>query len=410
MAAASTKASSAKEKGNAAFKAGDYPTAIGHYTSAIIADGSDFTFPLNRAAAYLKLNKNEDAERDCNAVLKLSPGNVKALFRRAQARIGSGKLSEAETDLSEALRREPKNSAVQQELDKVKQLRSAKKTNRSSVNPSPSTLPTIPRAEVNSLQKPHPLRRRIPIEIVESSASITSTSSNTLSQSADLLSAVSTRTLSPNANAPTFTSSPAPVVAAAPAAHASFKSAQEARAERKIGGGIFRHSGSKDKPKSTKPEPSGDTTNTGTGTTSPAPTPATNAVAPAIIVPSAQIAPAYAVEPPSTLFEFNTRWNRLETPSERWALLNSIPPPELPGLFKTSLESTHLVSILQDFLSQPPDAFPRIKEYLVNFPRVSRFGVMVLFLKDDEKELVRKVWDSLGEIGRDSEGRKPWGV
>jgi len=306
-------------------------------------------------------------------------------------------------DLSEALRREPKNSAVQQELDKVKQLRSAKKTNRSSVNPSPSTLPTIPRAEVKSLQKPHPLRRRIPIKIVESSASITSTSSDTLSPSTDLLSAVSTRTLSPNANASTFTSSPAP---AAPAAHASFKSAQEARAERKIGGGIFRHSGSKDKPKSTQPEPLGD----GTGTTSPTPTPPTNAVAPAIIVPSAQVAPMYAVEPPSTLFEFNTRWNRLETPSERWALLNSIPPPELPGLFKTSLESTHLVSILQDFLSQPSDAFPRIKEYLVNFPRVSRFGVMVLFLKDDEKELVRKVWDSLGEIGRDSEGRKPWGA
>ena len=44
-------------KGNAAFKSSDYPTAIGHYTDAILADSSDHTFFLNRAAAYLKLNK-----------------------------------------------------------------------------------------------------------------------------------------------------------------------------------------------------------------------------------------------------------------------------------------------------------------------------------------------------------------
>lgn len=110
-------------QGNTAFKAGDYPTAIGHYTTAFIADKSDFTFPLNRAAAYLKLNKsvrfslrcfpfwplwidrfddgcrNEDAERDCTTVLRMNPGNVKALFRRAQARIGNGKLGEAEQGL-----------------------------------------------------------------------------------------------------------------------------------------------------------------------------------------------------------------------------------------------------------------------------------------------------------------------
>lgn len=44
-------------KGNAAFKAGDYPLAIGHYSAAIIADQRNPTYPLNRAAAYLKLGK-----------------------------------------------------------------------------------------------------------------------------------------------------------------------------------------------------------------------------------------------------------------------------------------------------------------------------------------------------------------
>lgn len=102
-------------QGNAAFKSGDYPAAIGHYTSAILADGNDPTFALNRAAAYLKLGKyvapcylprmplvtslwadrNEDAERDCITVLKLSANNVKALFRRGQARMGLGCLDDA---------------------------------------------------------------------------------------------------------------------------------------------------------------------------------------------------------------------------------------------------------------------------------------------------------------------------
>ena len=52
-----SKAQAAKEKGNAAFKSGDYVAAVGHYTEAILADKHDPTFFLNRAAAYLKLGK-----------------------------------------------------------------------------------------------------------------------------------------------------------------------------------------------------------------------------------------------------------------------------------------------------------------------------------------------------------------
>jgi Flp pilus assembly protein TadD len=44
-------------QGNAAFKAADYVAAIGHYTAATLADPSEPTFFLNRAAAYLKLLK-----------------------------------------------------------------------------------------------------------------------------------------------------------------------------------------------------------------------------------------------------------------------------------------------------------------------------------------------------------------
>ncbi|KAI9446066.1 hypothetical protein H4582DRAFT_1903207 [Lactarius indigo] len=68
--------------------------------AATIADPSDPTYFLNRAAAYLKLSKYEDAERDCTTVLNLSNNkNVKAFFRRAQARVSLQKLGEAHNEL-----------------------------------------------------------------------------------------------------------------------------------------------------------------------------------------------------------------------------------------------------------------------------------------------------------------------
>ena len=81
--------------------------AIGHYTAAIIADRTDATFPLNRAAAYLRLGKyvgiartegfvlfsqrlsrRQDAARDCSSALVLDALNIKALFRLVQAIVG----------------------------------------------------------------------------------------------------------------------------------------------------------------------------------------------------------------------------------------------------------------------------------------------------------------------------------
>ncbi|KAI0279622.1 hypothetical protein BGY98DRAFT_410240 [Russula aff. rugulosa BPL654] len=72
-----------------------HAAAIGHYITAILADPSEPTFFLNRAAAYLKLSKNEDAESDCTTVVSLSNKNVKALFLRVQACTALQKLGEA---------------------------------------------------------------------------------------------------------------------------------------------------------------------------------------------------------------------------------------------------------------------------------------------------------------------------
>lgn len=99
-------AAAAKEKGNQAFKLGDHPLAIAHYTTAIALDPSEFTYPLNRSQTYLKqgvrfrflapfcvpltlslyAKKWAEAEKDASTTLALMPGNAKALFRRGLAR------------------------------------------------------------------------------------------------------------------------------------------------------------------------------------------------------------------------------------------------------------------------------------------------------------------------------------
>ncbi|KAE9391159.1 TPR-like protein [Gymnopus androsaceus JB14] len=146
-------------KGNTAFKKGDFPSAIGHYSQAILEDPKDWTFHLNRAAAYLKLGKNEDAEKGCTAVLALNASNVKALFRRAQARKELGKLVEAQ---------------------KVKDLLWKKSTS----------------------DVVHPLRRRVPIKIIEpsdSSSDVAVAAKTSASASSESSSAANTKAIAKDA-------------------------------------------------------------------------------------------------------------------------------------------------------------------------------------------------------------------
>ena len=76
-----------KQDGNTEFKAGKYDAAIAAYGKALEicsdAQKDDRCVLLkNRAACYLKLNKNLEAIDDTTKALNISPNDVKALFRR----------------------------------------------------------------------------------------------------------------------------------------------------------------------------------------------------------------------------------------------------------------------------------------------------------------------------------------
>lgn len=88
-----------KKIGNQHYNSHDFHDSISAYSEALDKckqDESQRSILLkNRAAAYLKTENFKLALADCNAALKLSPGDIKALYRRSQALEGQGQLAEA---------------------------------------------------------------------------------------------------------------------------------------------------------------------------------------------------------------------------------------------------------------------------------------------------------------------------
>ena len=114
-----------KDKGNAFFKAKNYPGALKRYSRALdllktIAVKEETaedkalrtTVLSNRAMCYSKMGKFADAKKDCEAALKLYPAHTKAAFRLAQAHDSLGNSSDAYRTVYRLLKRDPSNKAA----------------------------------------------------------------------------------------------------------------------------------------------------------------------------------------------------------------------------------------------------------------------------------------------------------
>ncbi|XP_029034812.2 RNA polymerase II-associated protein 3 [Osmia bicornis bicornis] len=108
-----------REKGNEAFRAGDYKEALEHYSTSIKMDSNATAFN-NRAMTYIKLQRYKDALDDCNVVLNVEYKNIKALLRRAVTLEHLDKSSQALADYEAVLKLEPTNAVA---IAGVKKLR-----------------------------------------------------------------------------------------------------------------------------------------------------------------------------------------------------------------------------------------------------------------------------------------------
>ncbi|KAJ1692057.1 hypothetical protein LUZ63_008755 [Rhynchospora breviuscula] len=114
-------ATSEKDLGNEYFKQKKFSEAIDCYSRSIALSPTAVAF-ANRAMAYLKIKRFEEAETDCTEALNLDDRYVKAYSRRATARKELGKLKEAMEDAESAVSIEPNTQELRKQYDDVKAL------------------------------------------------------------------------------------------------------------------------------------------------------------------------------------------------------------------------------------------------------------------------------------------------
>ncbi|XP_064993378.1 uncharacterized protein LOC135629631 isoform X4 [Musa acuminata AAA Group] len=120
-----------KKPGNEYFKQKRFLEAIECYSRSIALSPTSVAF-ANRAMAYLKLRRFEEAENDCTEALNLDDRYVKAYSRRATARKELGKLKASLEDADFAVRLDPNTQELRKQYSEIKALYEKEVANRKS--------------------------------------------------------------------------------------------------------------------------------------------------------------------------------------------------------------------------------------------------------------------------------------
>ncbi|NXN11587.1 TTC12 protein, partial [Indicator maculatus] len=105
-------ANALKEKGNEAFRKGDYATAIQRYTEGLEKLKDKQELYTNRAQAYLKMHEYEKAIGDCEWALKCNEKCIKAFFLMGKAHLALQHYSESRQCYEKLLQTAPHKQSL----------------------------------------------------------------------------------------------------------------------------------------------------------------------------------------------------------------------------------------------------------------------------------------------------------
>eukprot|EP00629_Pelagomonadales_sp_RCC1024_P008392 CAMPEP_0119261832 /NCGR_PEP_ID=MMETSP1329-20130426/1753_1 /TAXON_ID=114041 /ORGANISM="Genus nov. species nov., Strain RCC1024" /LENGTH=428 /DNA_ID=CAMNT_0007261423 /DNA_START=160 /DNA_END=1443 /DNA_ORIENTATION=+ len=109
-----------KERGNAAFKAGDYQGAVSAYSEAIALDPGQHVLYSNRSNVYLTMGHVSKAFKDAEECVRLAPDWPKAFARRGAAEARLTRWASAQTSYRRALELDPGNAQYEKALEDAK--------------------------------------------------------------------------------------------------------------------------------------------------------------------------------------------------------------------------------------------------------------------------------------------------
>ncbi|KAG0478334.1 hypothetical protein HPP92_013053 [Vanilla planifolia] len=346
-------ATTEKELGNEYFKKKKFLEAIECYSRSIAFSPTSVAF-ANRAMAYLKVKKFEEAERDCTEALDLDDRYVKAYSRRVTARKELGKLKEAMEDADFAVRLEPNNAEIRKQYSEIKSLLERKfAQNASSENTSNATLnesraqgiysfrnnaqtAEASTAQTKDFDKKVPGKPLIWVADMDKRSASTSTESMDWSNSLDHLGENAESKLNNNVTMEAFVGNIKQEIKSS-AQELAFRAASRVMAT----------------------------------TTRSYPT-------------------------PTSAYQFEVSWRSLSDDATKQAnLLKSIPPQELPKIFKNALSAPILVDIIRRTATFFRDDTVLAVNVLENLAKVPRFDMMVMCLSAMERAEIRSLWDEV---------------
>ncbi|XP_059652289.1 uncharacterized protein LOC132299589 isoform X2 [Cornus florida] len=340
-------AASEKELGNEYFKQKKFKEAIDCYSRSIALSPTAVAY-ANRAMAYLKIKRFQEAEDDCTEALNLDDRYIKAYSRRATARKELGKLKESIEDAEFALRLEPQNQEIKKQYAESKSLyekeifRKASGAFKSSKGVQSAGKPKVGvNGHVQPVSSGSPRTRVAPIQgigrqaPVDTSVSIEDSTSNNMITDGEK--------------------------------------------------GAVSHEGGiqnsleivKKNQRTGKQELMASLEELASRAASRA-----NAEA------------AKNITPPNSAYQFEVSWRGLSGDRAlQTRLLMTISPVALPRIFKNALSAPLLIDIIKCIATFFSEEMDLAIKYLENLTKVSRFDMLIMCLSSNDRADLVKIWD-----------------
>ncbi|XP_029699293.1 tetratricopeptide repeat protein 12 isoform X1 [Takifugu rubripes] len=114
------KATALKDRGNEAYAKEDYETAVKYYTDGLTELRDMQPLYTNRAQAFIKLGKYQEAIRDCEWALECNEGCIKAYLHMGKAYLALKKYNESRMCFEKILQIKPgKENLIKEHLNQV---------------------------------------------------------------------------------------------------------------------------------------------------------------------------------------------------------------------------------------------------------------------------------------------------